>query len=417
MLSDTSPYSTKDEVQARIYESAVESEPEGFNRAGGVGLVSVGSISRGEWTAIRYGEKIHLPGDIEFLAVIVDGAPIKTITMEVEAWEEALRRKLESTGLYGKVEITPAYRRYFLHLRHSIFAAELCAHARVISGNHAIDRGKVIPESVPKDDGVRMVGNRAVELLALWNLGRLDPDGVTYPIDSRYILIKLWLDILTVSTVISGQFRPSYTERAGMLCGGIRPELLKILEAVGDPESLSRTILASTEFKCSGILEKADAEKRMDAIFQDTFENELLKIAAAMLNLWSLGMSIVTGTKAEPVGSNSDDWIRAAHKACFLGQSWVKEWARFILICRRKGTPLTLTRLASVSRHGTPKGLVYAAAVGALQRAATDRFREKEIDRHAFDMLPLAPETGIAASTRAFAGEVHRNWAHHLRNN
>lgn len=175
--------------------------------ARGATLVLTGSAARNEapwrWRDARW----RLGGDLDFLLL----GPRPPSGAQTQAFAREARRRLAAAGLDAEICLRAGKADYLRRLRPSIFAFELRARGRVISGDSRLLQ--TIPSfdaaAVPVEDAWRLLNHRIIELLE-WRADHA-PDSGAAP--AR----KLRLDLATALLVWLGHFAPGYAVRSARL--------------------------------------------------------------------------------------------------------------------------------------------------------------------------------------------------------
>lgn len=178
-------------------------------------LVLTGSFARGEASVLpRAGDLIVL-GDVEFLLVLKKG-----VHLSAQA-ELVARREIETAalhrGVHCPVDVAMVHAGFFRSLPPHVFSFELRACGEVVWGDRSVLA--LIPpltaNGLDREDAWRLLGNRIVEQLgAMEDVSRPESEP---PLRMQCHTIKLFLDMATSLLVFTGDYAPTYRQRADRL--------------------------------------------------------------------------------------------------------------------------------------------------------------------------------------------------------
>lgn len=354
-------------------------------------LVLTGSFSRGEGSVLQGSSGVtRILGDIEFFVVLNHGADFSSNQKVLLALSAEVEQLLDEQQIVCNVEFSAVSRNYFRNVKPSIFNYELQRHGKVVLGDAAILSEIPIftSESIPLVDGFYLLCNRIVEQLIAAKSLR------DQSFDIRYQIVKLYLDMAGSFLVVSGRYAPTYAERV-ILC----------------PEAINAdNVMASTDRsqQFAHILETATAYKLnpsavdcplMGKENSSELQWQFFKEAASFCkDIWQWETKRLFGAS-----KNIDDWTLFANRN-FTLRAIIREWLKFFIIAHRSGCKVSPTRAIRQFSKGTPRTLIYAAAVELYFSLAEDR----EIDvRKIEQLLPVpcrlsSPEEAIDAVIEAW---------------
>lgn len=379
-------------------DSAVVSETVGVCReAFGDALRAViltGSLARGEATWARQdGERSTSSGDAEFLLLFRDGRPLP-LGGDTAAVETVVEDRLRARRLFCEVTLAPCHAAYLSGLPPSIFAYELRACGRVVSGDPEALRCVPAFEiaEIPREDAWRMLCNRLVEQLA--PLAEMEWTADPTPA-LRYRTVKLYLDMATSLLAFLGAYAPSYRGRA---------EALRRLAEDGGPHGLplslpelARKVTACTRFKLHG--EGATGLESWPAW------REAVRLAR---ELWRWETATLAGAPPDA----SDDALRARWMSALTGPSRHRGW---LYVARAEGWHRAWRRWPRWLRlawRGSPRHCIYAAATRLLfALAASDSLPHAAPPwRELGDWLPVPSGGGALETGPRLAAEIVANY-------
>lgn len=211
-------------------------------------LVMTGSAARGEATIVKSGDLWRVLGDVEFLAVM--RPEFKTsASASAEAIERESSQRLRVRGIEAAVDLGIVDVSYLKNLPPYIFAYELRACGRVISGDHGVLQliTQFTANDISREDAWRLLCNRMIEQLGFLDDLEGSPDRLTPRL--HYATVKLYLDMATSYSVFVKNYAPSYRERSQNL---IALAEKSSMEAPLPLKEFSTRIRECTEWKVSG---------------------------------------------------------------------------------------------------------------------------------------------------------------------
>lgn len=350
------------------------------------GLILTGSLARGEGSVLCEHGRLRLLGDVEFL-LIVRGQP---------RWRE-FRRRLHELGRRATeqlsegesafpVEYTPADIAYLRkRARPSVFAWDLCQHGRVLHGRPDLlcevpgfDRA-----ALPPEDSVETLMNRGLELLAARNTERSQ--------ELRdYAAVKALVDLAGSALAFTGAY-DSLVSRRPAAFRALLARHTGLETELDDPERLSALVDAAAEVKlrptAPGLEELAG-------------HAEGGSVLRWISDLWHWEVGQMVGRPGAP----TEELIRAylAHEA--LGNR-LRGWAKYAWHPLRPSSARLNPGLLRQAARGSPRRLVYSAAVCAIEGA--EGWEERA--RH---LLPAARPEGDR-----MLQEIIESWTWLIRNN
>lgn len=179
-------------------------------------IVLTGSLARDEGTFVPCESGWKAMGDAEFLLIFDDSAPMLS-AHKAGALEAEIERSLAAGGLFGQIQLSPVPCAFLRGLEPHAFAFELRACGRVVWGEAEIL--SLIPgfstTEIPREDAWRTLSNRMIELLEV--ASRLPDRPHTIPHSVSYRVAKLYLDAASSFLIFTGEYAPTYRERARLL--------------------------------------------------------------------------------------------------------------------------------------------------------------------------------------------------------
>jgi hypothetical protein len=179
-------------------------------------LILTGSLARDEATLLPEEYGWRFLGDAEFLLIFRDRAPLPN-KLNTRALQEDIEASLFQAGISGQVNLSSAHAAYLRRLRPDIFAYELRHCGQVIWGDGKIleDIPRFLSADIPFEDGWRLLSNRMLEHLETFEEVWPKPKVLSHQV--FYRTVKLYLDMATSLLVFTGNYAPTYAERAQCL--------------------------------------------------------------------------------------------------------------------------------------------------------------------------------------------------------
>lgn len=301
-------------------------------------IVLTGSMSRGEATLKREGGGWRALGDATFL-VVFDGS----VRLNVSELERTIEAGLLARRIRCKIAVVGSSSAELREMKPHIYAYELRERGIVLWGRK--DTLHLIPPftaaQIPQEDGWWFLCNRMIEQLESAADGNRFEENQTVV---RYRIAKLYLAMAACYLLATGQYAPSYRDRAARL---------EQLAACPDPQPAPIPFERFAGFvsQCTNLKLEGEIAGNPDDFpqWQDAVSD-----AEA---LWRWTLARITGRSATLVRRDLLDAL-AAQQSIFAR---AKGWARAVYVSRPafRRNWLRWGRLAcSIS----PRYLVYGAA-------------------------------------------------------
>jgi hypothetical protein len=312
-------------------------------------LILTGSFARGEGSFIRLNEVWYALSDAEFMVVLADSAGLPSTT-EQQEFHKNINHALECRGLDCATSWGLVHAGFLRGLQPSIFAFELRACGRVLSGDASVlSLAQPFETSkIPLEDAWRLLSNRLVESLEI--LGCLEDDGESVLPQLSYRIIKLYLDMCTSLLVFCGAYQPRYSQRAYAL------GQLALSEPGDLPFSLSgfsKQVSAATEFKISGKNSESLSAANKKALAAVTAE-----AMGYARKLWRWELKKLTVSDDDP---DDQQLLKRWMSRQAMGQR-IRGWA---YVCRKQGWHRSWREWGRWLRllcQASPRYLIYAVA-------------------------------------------------------
>ena len=377
-------------------------------------VVLTGSLARSEATFIEEEGRCHLLGDAEFLLIFETRAALPG-KLSLNAVCQSLERALSRRRVLGRVKLSAVHPDYLRKLRPHIFAYELQKCGRVIWGDSQVLSlvPKFSASHMPLEDAWRLLCNRMIEQLEV--LDGLEDRPMILPPETFYRTIKLYLDMATSFLLFTGNYAPTYAQRA---------EELKTLTDTAsgwegwpfDLRSFCDRVTACTGWK----LFRASLGGLSTTALEngDGFSFWAEAIAYARL-LWRWELALLTGTtvqvhnrellgrwmKCQPPAQRLRGWLYVMRR-----QGWHRSWRNW-------------PRWGRILWKASPRYLIYAAAgelffrLPCLLKPASERPRldvDWEKVRAWLPVLPGSEPSRKFPNWRLLAAEIAWNYQHFL---
>lgn len=363
-----------------------------------VGVVLMGSFSRGEGSVLPVNGRLRVLGDIEFLLILTNGRHDRALRPALAAWGPQMSAALAAHGLradieFGSVDASFLGRR----ARPSIFVYDLRTHGRVVWG--PADLLERVPafgtDGIPRDDAVHLIFNRAIEQVDAWTrLPTLSGDAL---LDAAYQKVKLQLDLAGSVLTFAGRHESSYAERPGKFAQLLTrtPALAALLPPPFMEELVqaARTKLAPA---VAGVLPAGPVDVQRDAVRAAIVAG--VPALSAVLR-WELGQ-LLGGDAPLPV--LLERWIDA--------QPWrrrPRQWAKLVLHPMPSPLPLSVRRGAALALRSTPRALAHAAGAAVYLALGP----EARVTGAAARLLPFGGKPPTGADEERAAVTAFWRWA------
>jgi hypothetical protein len=353
-------------------------------------LVLTGSLARDEGTVRRQAEGLIMLGDAEFLLVLDRGARLSS---DVDmALSHAVEAAAFGRGVQCAVDIAVVHDDFLRTLPPHIFTYELRACGQVIWGDHSIL--SLIPPpragGIDREDAWRLLANRLVEHLAV----RDDAEpAAALPWRTEYRVVKLFLDMATSLLVFTGDYAPTYRQRAERLrdlaargSGGLPFPLLDFARRV---EECTRWKVGTDHhrWRPDNLAEEARSYAR------ELWRWELQHLTG-LDGVADERTLMATWMRAQPYRVRLRGWLFAVRRC-----GWLKGWRRW-------------PHFARLAARSSPRYLIYAAAadLAFARPEGAANGRDGQRDPAALTQyLPLT-DPGRGRDPGALARAIARNY-------
>jgi hypothetical protein len=316
-------------------------------------VVLTGSLARDEATLVKGKKNWRLLGDAEFLLIFDARAPLPP-KIDMSLLRQNVETSIYRLGIAGEVSFSASHPKYLRGLRPHIFAYELRNCGQVVGGDSQIltQIPTFFATDIPVEDGWRLLSNRMVEQLE--SLEGLEQRPKILPRRLLYRTVKLYLDMATSFLLFTGEYAPTYAERAkrlSMLAAAQSAEhkdpfdLRRFSDRVNECTrwKLSETDLHSSSYLASAI--ELGFSWCEDAVIhaRKLWRWELARLVGGigegsnedLLERWM---------KCQPVFRRLRGWLFVLRK-----EGWHRSWRHW-------------QRWARLAWCGSPRDLTYAAA-------------------------------------------------------
>lgn len=221
-------------------------------------VVLTGSLARNEATFIQERAGLKLLGDADCFILFRRSADMPS-EAAIASVESKIGESLAKDQLRAKVGLSCVSPRFFEGLPPLISTFELRNCGEILWGESAAL--SLLPDfsilDIPREDAWRILCNRMIEHLSF--VRELTASTVELSPDLHYATVKLFLDLATSYLLFSGQYAPSYRERAQNLTAlAEKPSV----EAPFPLKEFSARVAECTSWKISG--EDADCNCTVD---------------------------------------------------------------------------------------------------------------------------------------------------------
>ena len=314
------------------------------------GLILTGSLARGEGSVAALGERLTLLGDIEFLLIVKPQPRWRDFRRQVG---ELSRRAAEAIGEGAdglSIEYTPADRSYLRErARPSMFTYDLRQHGRVLVGDPELlqEIPTVERSAIPAEDAMETLVNRGLELLALRDSGL--PSAT-----AGYASVKTLLDLAGSALAFGGTYESLYSRRP---CA-FRDLLARrddLRQAVVSSERLAELVDDAARIKL---------EPTLASLTRIGREAEPRSILQWVIDLWRWEAGQLFDR------TNADlETLMGAYLAEEGGVGRFRGWVKYGWHPLRPPTVRLAPRLLPLAAKSSPRRLVYAAALHAIEGA------------------------------------------------
>lgn len=331
-------------------------------------IILTGSMSRGEATLRRNGMGWDVLGDVTLLMVF--DRPTKLCSAKLEAEIECF---LLDHGIRCKIVVVASTVSALKHMKPHIYAYELRERGVVVWGDQSALQvmRPFSAADLPIEDGWWLLSNRMIEQLE--SAARADNDQY-FNTTVQYRITKLYLAMAACYLLLTGEYKPSYRERATRLL-----EVAASKDHSSSPIPLQRFALlvsACTHLKLNGTVpeDKSRFPEWCDAVSD----------AEA---IWRWAVAQMSGSN--PCLDRAELLARATKQQHALARA--KGWLRTACL-QRALLPRHAHRWARLGHVASPRYLIYGAAselfFASLERdAVTPQQLERIVEK-----LPLRPD-------------------------
>lgn len=319
-------------------------------------VILTGSLARGEGSFLKVGKERRALGDAEFALVFPDAKQLPS-PKAVAAAEEEIERELKAQSIVCPVGLSPVPPEYLSSLKPHIYAYELRVCGNVVWGDREILNliPQFEPEDIPLEDAWRLLCNRLIELLD--GIGATNVVKVSAPLNLKYRVCKLYLDMATSYLLFMGAYAPTYAERSRRLLMSVSQSA----QATHRPTDLlpfASEVAAWTHWKLAPRAEDGP----------DPRESLGMAVVYARI-LWRRELARLTGLGDELMDDGlTDDELMQAWMRRQPILTRLRGWAS---VARRLGLRQSChesARWAGLAVKGSPRYWLYAAACPLIFR-------------------------------------------------
>ena len=302
-------------------------------------IILTGSMTRNEATWVQSGAALRVRGDAEFILVFHDKLPSD---LEIGRLELDIQCNLVAEGIECKICLSPVLPSYLVRLKPHIFGFELISSGRVIWGDEDI-LSLVPPFSVgdiPLEDACRLLSNRLIELLEV--IAR-SPTAE----ETRYNVIKLYLDMATSFLLFKGEYAPTYRARS--------EQLRTLAQMSNEPWPIRSTDFAETVERCTECKLNPESGEHNPPTWTDAVGSarllwrwQLARLAGVALTNSSDDELLKIWMRGQSIGARLRGWAYVLRKRGWY-RSW-REWPHWLRLAWRS----------------SPRYCIYAAACNLL---------------------------------------------------
>src|SRR5262245_27903716 len=314
------------------------------------GLILSGSLARGEGSVATLGERLTLLGDIEFLLIVKPRPRWRDFRRQVDELSRGATEAIGEGADGLSIEYTPADRSYLRErARPSMFTYDLRQHGRVLVGDPELlqEIPPIERSAIPAEDAMETLVNRGLELLALRDSG--------YPTARvDYASVKALLDLAGSALAFGGTYESLYS---------LRPRAFRDL--LSRREDLRQAVVGSE--RLAELVDDAariKLEPTLASLARIGREAQPGSILRWVIELWRWEASQLF----ERTNADLETLIRA-YLAEEGGVSRGRGWVKYVWHPLRPPTARLTPRLLPLAAKSSPRRLVYAAALHAIDGA------------------------------------------------
>lgn len=367
-------------------------------------LILTGSTARSESTILAAGSTWKILGDAEFLILVrQESAADEELAASVSTKSA---KELFKHGINVSVDVAVVTASYLQNLPPYIFSYELRTCGKIISGDSRVL--SLIPKfsamQVSREDAWRLLCNRMIEHLAFIDDLETSPSELTPRLE--YATVKLYLDMATSYLVFSGNYAPTYRERAD--------RLLTMAQNRANDAPFPLAKLAARVADCTAW--KLSRDETLAENGHEFWHEGI----SYMRRLWRWEVIQLTHAAGELTVSSLTGYLARQQTA---GQ-WLRSW---MSAAKRNGwlkSVLQAPRWTRLALRSTPRYLVYQVAAEIAFRLpclVKHSGQPPRLDlnwRDLRNLLPMqAPEQALLRrpAWRQAADDVLWNYSHLLR--
>ncbi len=355
-------------------------------------IILTGSLARGEGSVLLRPNSFRLLGDVELLVILQPPFNWPETRRRMVELSRQATREIGKEGRLASIEYGPAGISYLQRtIRPCIFAYDLFHHGKVVWGRTDI-LGEIKPfgaEAIPREDAVKLIMNRMVELLIEVTPRGNGPDSEAH----AYRLVKTTLDLAGSALAFAGEYVSPYGERQKPFDAlfAISPELKATIHA---PKQFQEELEIATHCKLAPTVE---------LLFRDGLSQRVTNVLAWTKGFWLWEMRRLLGHPSGRFPELLEGYLRREPLRQHL-----KGWIKYLIHPLRPRGGLALFRVGRLLPRASPQTLIYAAALLACDGMVEGR---EDWEHCAASLLPVPPQNG---DLRYQVGEL---WRWLVRNN
>lgn len=372
-------------------------------------LIVTGSTARDEATILYGSSAARWLSDVEAMVVVPDAmAPSEEDGNLARVARQAME-ELERRGVRVTVELKAVRGRLFPQLKPLLFSYELRQHGRQMFGD--CDYLSRIPpftwRDIPREDAWRLLSNRMVE----WLEFQYEQPGMEVEA-AFYVLVKLYLDLITSLSLVAGRYTDRYATRSAAV-----PEMAAWLD--GRVRGLDAGKMAEAASLCAEYKLNPGAG-RFAWLSRGTSPGgvrELLNGAgygwmyddlfAFLSAVWEWELSEIAG---RPL--TTEEETRAFIARLYGWRFRLRGWGKLALYPEFRSPGRFWGRLPRLFWAGTPRALVYFCAWSLLRAGRGGDGRVLGlVERH----VPVLYRAGASGTWEALSRQCVLNWKTYLR--